>query len=134
MTRRTLLTRLFRWGAAAAVAYPFLAFVGQRRYRPPKEIRIHKPMGPGDILVEREFVLQVTEDGAMAVSRHCTHLGCILTFHPEEGIFICPCHQSRFHADGRYISGPANGKDLPRFHVRPLEGGGYSILIPRGVA
>ena len=134
MERRRFLSRLWRWGLSLAAAYPFLAFVERRRYRPPKEVRIRRPMAPGDWVVEREFVLFVTSKGALAVSRHCTHLGCILTFRPEERLFICPCHQSRFHADGRYISGPANGKDLPRFQVRPLEGGGYSVLIPRGVA
>ncbi len=91
-------------------------------------------MKEGEHLEENDFVLFITSGGPLAVSRHCTHLGCILTYFPEKSMFICPCHQSRFKADGTYISGPAK-KDLPRFPVEALEGGeGFRILIPRGAA
>lgn len=42
----------------------------------------------------------------------CTHLGCHLTWNPEEETFDCPCHGSRFDKEGRLLDGPAQ-KDLP---------------------
>ena len=37
----------------------------------------------------------------------CTHLGCPLTWNPEEETYECPCHGSRFDSKGRLIGGPA---------------------------
>ncbi len=131
MTRRELFRRLALAGGAVAFGYPFLSFVSRQRYRPPREVKIRKPLQKGERVEEKDFVLFMTGDGPVAVSRHCTHLGCILTFVPEEELFICPCHQSRFKPDGTYVSGPAR-KDLPRFQVQALEGGGFKVLIPKG--
>lgn len=40
-------------------------------------------------------------------SGRCPHLGCLLEWNQEEESWDCPCHGSRFHADGKLINGPA---------------------------
>jgi len=51
----------------------------------------------------------------------CTHRGCTVNAPDKEGTLICPCHGSRYAADGRVTGGPAQ-KDLPGIQLEVKEG------------
>ncbi len=62
--------------------------------------------------------------GVYAISLICTHLGCIVK-HVANG-FDCPCHGSRFAADGEVTKGPAP-KALPWLQVKRTAAGTYIV-------
>jgi menaquinol-cytochrome c reductase iron-sulfur subunit len=37
---------------------------------------------------------------------NCTHLGCPVTWFPESGLFMCPCHGGVYYENGERASGP----------------------------
>lgn len=41
-----------------------------------------------------------------AMSLLCTHTGCEVRWQTDEGRYVCPCHDGRFDAGGKVISGP----------------------------
>ena len=131
MTRRNILKRWVLFGLLGGLSYPLFSFWKEERYRPPIKKRVSRWLKPGEFLIEPEFLLLMAEDGPIAISRKCTHLGCRVNFLKEKGEFLCPCHQSRFTKDGKYISGPAK-KDLKRYKVKALKDKkGFIIYMPR---
>jgi len=55
-----------------------------------------------------------------AFSAVCTHLGCIVSWKKDEGIFFCPCHAGKFDPNGNVISGPPP-KPLPQYRIKVEE-------------
>jgi Rieske Fe-S protein len=73
-------------------------------------------------------VLFRDEEGVYAISLVCTHLGCIVKASPGgTGGFECPCHGSRFTADGSVAKGPAP-KALPWLKVSSSGAGGKFVV------
>jgi cytochrome b6-f complex iron-sulfur subunit len=138
VSRRTVLGRL---GAAAAVAgigaqaaIVVRSFIPNISYDPPSKAKIGAPESFADGLTfvadKRVFVVR---DGKSfrAVSAVCTHLGCTVRAEAVEQAdatdpagrrqvqvhrFSCPCHGSRYNADGSNVSGPAP-RPLPAYRL-----------------
>ncbi len=48
-----------------------------------------------------------TTQGLLAYDAYCPHAGCELTWDDGKTQVVCPCHQSRFSADGAVLRAPA---------------------------
>ncbi len=62
------------------------------------------------------FWLSNTEAGVQGFYKVCTHLGCLYKWVGTNNRFECPCHGSKFQANGLYIEGPAP-RSLDRFEL-----------------
>ena len=58
------------------------------------------------------IVVRLSADEFAAYSSTCPHRSCSVDLPNEDGIVVCPCHNSTFDLRGRYLGGPANA-DLP---------------------
>jgi Rieske Fe-S protein len=70
----------------------------------------HLKAGEGAVLKVGGERMAVSRDEAgrlSAVSCVCTHLGCTVAWNGLEKTWDCPCHGSRFAADGAVLNGPA---------------------------
>ena len=61
------------------------------------------------------------ENGFIAFSVNCTHLGCPVRWMHEAELFMCPCHGGVFYKDGKVAAGPPQ-HPLPRYKVRLKNG------------
>ncbi len=99
---------------------------------PSKKFRIALPEGlpAGEAFVPPGRAVAVVRDarGVHAISITCTHLGCLVK--PTAEGFECPCHGSRFAADGSVTKGPAP-RPLPWLKVSVS---GSEVTIDEGTA
>lgn len=69
------------------------------------------PTGEGAVIREGAEKIAVYRDELGELkkcSAVCTHLGCIVQWNSEEKSWDCPCHGSRFDAEGKVLNGPAS--------------------------
>ncbi len=45
-------------------------------------------------------------DSFLVLAVNCAHLGCPVTWFPQSGLFMCPCHGGVYHSNGERASGP----------------------------
>lgn len=91
---------------------------------------------------EGKFWLSHTEEGVKALYKVCTHLGCLYKWVDTNDRFECPCHGSKFEADGTYIEGPAP-RNLDQFVMTAVDANGNelaknedtsALMLPGGTA
>ena len=103
-------------GVGSAAAAVVFSTIGMLRLPKPRVlpdvssvVRLGKPSqfppGTTATLAEHKVYVVATEEGVAAMSLVCTHLGCIVK--PTEAGFDCPCHGSKFDAQGEVLGGPA---------------------------
>ena len=82
----------------------------KRFFHMPQETVDELPRGHGGVIDTSQGKTGVykTKDGQLfQVDIVCPHMGCELTWNPDERSWDCPCHGSRFDYKGNRIDGPA---------------------------
>lgn len=112
LRRRFLLwlSSLGLFGSAIVSVFSNLVFIKPRAtYSQPNRFSIGTPddypSGTKIALDAKRICIVREENRIAAISTTCTHLGCIVG--TSDTGFACPCHGSRFDADGNVIGGPA---------------------------
>jgi cytochrome b6-f complex iron-sulfur subunit len=89
-------------------------------FEPPTSFRAGNPdlypVHSVTILQGQQVYIVRMPEGFYAVSAICTHLGCVTQWKPDTDQIACPCHGSKFKADGTKIEGPAPWP-LPHFAI-----------------
>ena len=118
ITRRRFLTYLL--GVTGAVGFgglaaPILRYaypVAHTQVEPRQFVANLSELTPLGEAVEFDYLerpagLILLEDGTpKALSRVCTHFGCIVGWQPEDQIWFCPCHAGVFSPTGEVVDGP----------------------------
>ena len=87
-------------------------FTPQRMHNKAARINFWKDVRESACGLWKGFFHPMEKHGEEEVWSRCTHLGCKLSWNPDEKSWDCPCHGSRFAEDGRRLDEPAQ-KDLP---------------------
>jgi len=127
MERRQLLnTSLAFLGTTTLISFVYPAskfLVRPKSNVPDAPLTINKdeiPTGTAKEFVFNETPLVVINrrgSGFIALSRVCTHLGCLVGYDKFNNKLVCPCHAGEFDLEGRVLSGPAT-KSLQRYSLK----------------
>ncbi|MGE0452113.1 MAG: ubiquinol-cytochrome c reductase iron-sulfur subunit [Vicinamibacteria bacterium] len=106
-------------GAGIVAGFSNLIFFRPRvTYGEPSRFKVGRPesfpIGTRLPLADKRVTVVRLAGGMAAISNTCTHLGCVVG--TTEIGFDCPCHGSRFDADGGVLGGPAP-RPLPWFKL-----------------
>jgi cytochrome b6-f complex iron-sulfur subunit len=112
-SRRDFLGLASLGAAASATAFSLLGMARLPKAAvlasPSKRFKVTLPdtLAPGEAFLPagRNVAVYRDKDGVFAISRVCTHLGCIVK--PNEQGFECPCHGSLYDQTGGVTRGPA---------------------------
>jgi len=106
-------------GAGIVAGFSNLLFFRPRvTYGEPSRFKVGRPesfpIGTRLPLADKRVTVVRLAGGMAAISNTCTHLGCVVA--TTEIGFDCPCHGSRFDAEGTVLGGPAP-RPLPWFQL-----------------
>ena len=124
--RRVLKSLLVLLGSALSVSliYPLVRYLA-----PPSgaeqggKVTIKKSeveVGSSKDIVVRNIpaiVINTPDKGFIALSKVCTHLGCLVQYEKSKNRLLCPCHGGVYNLEGAVISGPPP-KPLQKFTVK----------------
>jgi Rieske Fe-S protein len=89
-----------------------------------------------------EAVFVLPRGGPRVLSAVCPHEGCEVDWDAGAGAFLCPCHDSRFDAEGARAGGPAErglaqlparvSGDVLEVRFGPVSGGGPEAPAVQG--
>ena len=113
VSRRDVLGLMSLWATASALLFAVFGMLRLPKAAvlssPSKRFRLTLPetLAAGEAFTPsgRNVAVFRDEQGVYAISRVCTHLGCIVK--PVAEGFECPCHGSRYDRDGLVTKGPA---------------------------
>ena len=74
------------------------------------------------------YVVRKSENEVRVFSDICTHLGCRVSWHPDQEHYISPCHDGHFDIVGNVVSGPPP-RPLDEFTAR-IEAGNLFVQLP----
>jgi cytochrome b6-f complex iron-sulfur subunit len=144
-----LLTLHFQWGvmkrrsflgivlgfftstALVTLAYPLARFFAPSSAAGTQRVSLRKDSiavgGAEETVVNNVPVIVINRPGKgyIALSRICTHLGCLVQYDRESGRLLCPCHAGLFDTEGNVLSGPPT-KPLSKL---PLHVEGEYLLV-----
>ncbi|MBI5879913.1 MAG: Rieske (2Fe-2S) protein [Chloroflexi bacterium] len=106
----------YLWPKSAAASYAGPVVVGNAAEFPP---------GSGTVVSVNSkpvIVVNTKAGGLKAYSAICTHLGCVVYWHPQKNVIHSPCHDGLFNpVNGSVISGPPP-RPLPEYELTVREG------------
>ena len=127
MERRQLLkTSLAFLGTTTLISFVYPA---SKFLIPPKsnakdaQITIDKDQVPPGTAIEVAYneiplvIINRRGSGFIALSRVCTHLGCLVGYDSFNNKLVCPCHAGEFDLEGNVLTGPAT-KSLQRYPLK----------------
>lgn len=95
-----------KWGMTSAMVSAMLL----RDMVVGKENPWEKVFSPSRSMLRPQLIMNGAEalvNLLTPVQKRCPHMGCALKWNPHEHSWDCPCHGSRFQADGSLINNPA---------------------------
>jgi cytochrome b6-f complex iron-sulfur subunit len=97
----------------ASFAYPLVRFLAPSgSASDEKKIVLSKleiPVGGSKVVLFNDkpaIVINRPGKGFIAMSKVCTHLGCLVEYVKDRNMLICPCHAGTFDLEGNVLSGP----------------------------
>ena len=121
-------------GYGLGAAHVFRYLIPRRKQKNPRELFVgmvdaiavgeslwvKDPQGQQINVVRTAVDIDHPEDGFLALSGKCPHLGCRVHWDANEDCFVCPCHRGSFDKEGIALAGPPKkeGKNLPKDPVR----------------
>lgn len=94
-------------------------------FEPPTKFPVGKPeeipVGMLIVMPAQKIYVVHAEEGFIAMSAVCTHLGCMTRYDQANKRLVCPCHGSVFSTAGVVSDGPAP-KPLGRMHIELKDG------------